>query len=229
MNLNLKNVIITGASGMVGKAVLLECLEDDRIGEVLLINRKSLGLTHPKIKELLIGDFSKFSKNDLPSLIGGRIFDACFFCMGVSVVGMSEEMYHSVIYEITKLFADELFSANPEMIFNYVSGEGTDSSEQGKIMWARVKGKAENAVFTKGFKDAYAFRPGIILPEKGIKSNTSIYNIGYMITWPLFPLFRRMKNVTTTTLFGKGMINTLFYPQAQKILENFDINILSRK
>lgn len=221
----MKKVIITGTSGMVGKAVLLECLEDHRIEKVLIINRKPIGLRHQKLEEIILSNF-----NDLPSIqneIAG--YDACFYCMGVSASGMTEEKYSQITYDITKLFVDTMFSQNPTMVFNYISGEGTDSTENGKIMWARVKGKTENMIFNKGFKDAYVFRAGMILPEKGITSNTRLYKWIYIITKPLFPLFRRMKNVTTTTNFGKAMINTLFFPQEEKIVHNPDINTLAKK
>jgi nucleoside-diphosphate-sugar epimerase len=221
--MELKNVLITGASGMVGKAVLLECVEDKSIGEILIVNRKSINFNHPKVKELLLSNFMNFSGVDID-----QKYDACFFCMGVSAFGMSEESYKSITYDVTQVFVNELHVLNPNMVFNYVSGEGTDSSEKGKVMWAKVKGAAENLVLGKGFKDAYAFRPGMILPEKGIKSNTKIYNWAYIITRPFFPLFRLMKNVTTTTLLGKAMVNTLFFPQEEKILHNPDINTLAK-
>lgn len=221
----MKKVIITGTSGMVGKAVLLECLEDDRIEKVLIINRKSIGLRHQKLAEVILSNF-----NDLPSIQNEITeYDACFYCMGVSASGMTEEKYGQITYDITKLFVDTMFSQNPTMVFNYISGEGTDSTENGKIMWARVKGKTENMIFNKGFKDAYIFRAGMILPEKGITSNTRLYRWSYIITKPLFPLFRRMKNVTTTTNFGKAMINTLFFPQEEKTVHNPDINTLAKR
>lgn len=218
----MKKVIITGASGMVGKAVLLECIEDKRIAQVLLINRKALGFNHPKVKELLVPNFANFTVEAIKEK-----YDACFYCMGISVVGVSEETYRAVIFDVIKVFADQLYKLNPNMVFNYVSGEGTDSSEKGKTMWARVKGAAENYVFTSGFGDSYAFRPGMIVPEKGIKSNTKLYNWAYILTRPLFPFFKKMKNVTTTTRFGKAMIGTLFYSQPEKILHNPQINILA--
>lgn len=220
----MKNIIITGTSGMVGKAVLLECLEDDRIDKILIVNRKTIGLQNKKVKEVLIPDFK-----DLSSIQETMAtYDACFFCMGISAAGMKEEDYHKITFSITKGFVDMLFKQNPNFVFNYVSGAGTDSTEKGKIMWARVKGKTENMVLNKGFKDAYAIRPGMILPEKGISSKTKLYNIAYILTKPLFPLFRRMKNVTTTTKLGKAMINTLFFPTPTKILHNEDLNRLAK-
>lgn len=221
----MKKIIITGTSGMVGKAVLLECMEDDRIEEVIIVNRKTIGLKNKKLREVLLPDF-----NDLSSIqTSFNNCDACFFCMGVSSAGMSEEKYHHITYSITHNFAETLFKQNPKMVFNYVSGVGTDSSEKGKTMWARVKGKTENMIFNTGFGDAYAFRPGIILPEKGITSNTKSYRITYNIIKPLFPLLRRLKNITTTTKLGKAMVNTLFFPSDKKVLHNSDMNILSKK
>lgn len=149
--------------------------------------------------------------------------------MGISSAGITEEKYNQITFEITKKIADAFYNQNPNMVFNYISGEGADSSEQGKTMWARVKGKTENMILNKGFGDAYAFRPGIILPEKGIVSNTKSYRIMYSITKPLFPVFRRMKNITTTTKLGKAMINTLFFPNSIKTLHNADMNILAKK
>ena len=159
----MEKVIITGATGMVGKGVMLECLESSKIEEVLVINRTSLGMQHPKLIEILLQDFQNVSS--LKEKLSG--YDACFFCMGVSVIGLSEEDYLRITYLTTKSFVDTLYQINPNMVFNYVSGAGTDSSENGGTMWARVKGKTENMIFGKGFKDAYAFRPGAIIPEKG--------------------------------------------------------------
>lgn len=217
------NVIITGSTGMVGKAVLLECLESPYIGKVLVINRHSLEMQHPKLEELLLTDFLRVEA--IRDQLSG--YDVCFFCMGVSALGMSEEAYHKVTYEVTKVFADVLYEINPGMVFNYVSGAGTDSSEKGKIMWARVKGKTENMVLEKGFKDAYAVRLGTILPEKGIKSRTNWYSYLYVILSPFFSLLKRSQNITTTTKFGRAMINTLRFPRENKYLTNKDLNELA--
>ena len=221
----MKNVLITGSTGMVGKSVLLECLESDKIDGVTAINRASVGLEHPKMKEVLLKDFSQIEtiRPDLEN------FDACFHCMGVSALGMSEEKYTHITYTLTKKLTDLMFELNPDMVFTYVSGIGTDSSEKGGSMWARVKGKTENYILNKGFGDAYMIRLGAIIPEKGIKSKTGWYNALYVILRPLFPLIKKSSNFITTTAFGQAMINTMFFPQKKKYLENKDLNRLEEK
>lgn len=218
------SVIITGATGMVGKGVLLECLESEYISRVLSVSRSSLQMEHPKLQELILPDFMKIGsyRHELEN------FDACFFCMGVSSVGMNETRYTQLTFETAKAFADVLHELNPSMTFNYVSGTGTDSSGQGRIMWARVKGVTENMILTKGFADAYAFRPGLILPEKGIKSKTAWYQAAYVLLKPFFPLMKKSESVTTTTRIGLAMINTLRNPLQLKHLENKDINRLAK-
>lgn len=213
-------VIITGATGMVGKGVLLECLDHHSIQEVLVVTRRSLSMQHDKLKEIILADFT--TVESIREQLNG--YDACFFCMGVSAVGKSEETYANITFAVTKLFADLLFELNPNMVFNYVSGQGTDSSEKGRIMWARVKGKTENYVLNKGFKDAYAFRPGIIIPERGIKSNTTWYELFYVLSTPFYGWLKRRKNITTTSRLGLAMINSISINQALKHLDNKDIN-----
>lgn len=209
---------------MVGKAALLECLENPEIKQILLVNRRPLGMQHPKLREVFLDDFTK------PEAIRDEFsgIDACFYCMGVSAVGMSEEDYHHVTFDTTKAFANLVFEISPGAVFIYVSGIGTDSSEKGRTMWARVKGKTENMVLNKGFKDAYAFRPGIILPEKEIKSKTGWYNLLYIILWPLFPLLRLMNSITTTTRLGQAMIGVVLSPENEKHLYNADFNRMTR-
>ncbi|MCR9248953.1 MAG: NAD-dependent epimerase/dehydratase family protein [bacterium] len=218
-------VIITGSTGMVGKGVLYESLENDLIEKVLVINRSSLGMNHEKLQEIILSDLSQIDtvKDQLQG------YDACFFCLGISVLGLNEDQYTKITYDITKAFVDTLYESNPEMVFNYVSGTGTDSSEKGKTMWARVKGRTENMVLSKGFKDAYAFRPGMIIPEKGIRSRTGWYNAIYVIMRPFFPLFKKSNNVTTTTRIGDAMINSVTHSQELKHLENPEINLLAAK
>jgi nucleoside-diphosphate-sugar epimerase len=215
-------VIITGSTGMVGKGALLECLDHLDISKVLIINRNSAGIQHAKLEEVIHSNFKDLSA------IKGKLagYDACFHCMGISALGLNEEQYTEITYTMSKELADTLYELNPQMVFSYVSGAGTDGTEKGRIMWARVKGKTENMILNKGFKDAYAFRPGAILPEKGIKSRTGWYNTFYAIARPFFPLMRKMKSVTTTTKLGMALINVSLKPSKKKVLENVDINDL---
>ena len=217
------NVIITGSTGMVGKSVLLECIEHPYIDKILLINRSVLKFDHPKVDEVLLADFTQMHtiKDQLKN------YDACFHCMGISSVGKSEEEFTEITFDLTQKLADILYELNENMVFNYVSGTHTDSTEKGKTMWARVKGKTENYILNKGFKDAYMFRPGAIVPEKGIRSSTGWYNVVYVLLKPFFPLMKKNKNITTTTKFGRAMINSLISPIDLKHLENIDINQLA--
>ncbi len=214
-----------GSTGMVGKGVLLECLDHPKIEKVLVVNRSSLNIQHGKLEELLFSDFTQIAA------LGDKLqaYDACFYCMGVSAIGMKEEKYNAITFETVQAFVDVLYKINRETIFNYVSGTGTDSSEEGSTMWARIKGKTENYVLNKGFKDAYAFRPGMIIPEKGIKSKTGWYNAIYVVMRPFFGWFKKSNNITTTTKIGLAMINSLFHSQSLKHLENKDINLLAEK
>ncbi|TRZ45118.1 NAD(P)H-binding protein [Robertkochia solimangrovi] len=218
-------VIITGATGMLGKAVLQECIEHPKIDKVLIINRNPLGLNHPKLEEIILKDFSDIQS--IEEQLKG--YDACFFCMGVSAVGMDEEKYTNITYVTTKAFADVLYAVNNNMVFNYISGAGTDTSEMGKVMWARVKGKTENYILQKGFKKAYMFRPGIIIPEKGTKSRTGWLNATYTLMSPLFPMLKKLSSVTTSTNIGLAMINSLYFNADTNYLSNTDINTLANK
>jgi len=215
--------IITGTTGMVGKGVLLECLESPDVESVLIINRQTVGMTHPKIKEVIHSDFLDVS----PIRQELKGYNACFFCMGVSVVGLSEKQYTRVTYTLTANSARILHSLSPDSVFIYVSGTGTN--EHGRAMWARVKGKTESEILNMGFKDAYAFRPGLILPEKGIRSKTGWYNAFYSVTRPFFPLMKKSTSVTTTTRVGQAMINAAKNGFKMKYLENADINALARQ
>jgi len=208
---------------MVGKGVLLECLENYNISDILIVNRSNIGVENSKLKEIIHKDFFDLSSIEKELLN----YDACFFCLGTSAVGKSEEEYTKITYDLTKHWCDTLYRLNPNMVFNYVSGTGTDSSEKGRSMWARVKGKTENYILNKGFKAAYMFRPGIILPEKGVKSSTNWYQFFYIILRPFFPLMKKMKSVTTSVNVGKAMINSLFVGYDKKHLENKDINNLA--
>lgn len=219
-----KHVLITGASGMVGRSVLLECIDDKRIDKITLVLRNEINLQHPKINQVILKDFTRFDEVKLKL---GRP-NACFHCMGVSSVGLNEDEFSKLTFDISKSLADVMFDLNPEMVICYVSGTGTDSSEKGKTMWARVKGKTENYLLKKGFSKAYMFRPGAIIPEKGIKSRTGWYNALYVILRPFFPILKQSNNITTSTLLGKAMINTLFKENILLLLENKDINELGK-
>lgn len=214
-------VIITGSTGMVWKGVLLECIDSADVEQILVVNRSPVGITHPKLKEIIHKDF--FEWGNLRNQLEG--YNACFFCMGVSSVGMNEADYRRMTYDLTLGFAKELLALNSNMTFCYVSGAGTDSTEQGSMMWARVKGKTENDLLALGFKAAYMFRPGFIQPMRGIRSKTALYQGIYNIISPLYGLLRRMpKYVTTTVVIGKAMIRVAMEGYDKKVLESVDIN-----
>ncbi|MDQ2657004.1 MAG: epimerase [Bacteroidota bacterium] len=209
---------------MVGKSVLLECLEDEDVESVLLINRRPLNMSHKKVTEIIHQDFHD------TSLLADAIkhYNACFFCLGVSSVGMKEEQYQKLTYDLTLGFARTLASVNPAVVFCYVSGTGTDETENGKIMWARIKGKTENALLALPFKGAYMFRPGYIQPLKGVKARSGIVNILYVVFTPLYYLLRPFKGLMTDSVsLGKAMINVVKYGYGKRIIEMKDINILA--
>lgn len=219
------NAIILGSTGMVGKAVLLECMEDSRIEKILVINRKPLNVVHKKLLEVVHDNFYDFSS--LKAQLSQH--DVCFFCLGISSVGLSEDKYRKITYDLTLSFASTYLSANPAAIFCYVSGTGTDSSEKGKLMWARVKGKTENDLMKLGFRDAYMFRPGYIQPFKGVKARSRIVNVLYVIFTPLYYILKPFTSgVTDSISLGKAMINAATRGYSKKILENRDINELGR-
>jgi uncharacterized protein YbjT (DUF2867 family) len=215
-------VILFGATGMVGQGVLKACLADPQISEVLSIVRRVSGLHHDKFREIEHQDFTAFESLE-KELTG---FDACFFCLGVSSAGMTEAAYRYVTYDFTLAAAQILARLNPSMTFIYVSGEGTDETEKGRVMWARVKGETENALSRLPFKAAYLFRPGYIQPLDGIVSNQKIYRLVYAVMAPLFPLWKRLfpKFVTTTRQIGLAMILVAKQGAPKKILATADIN-----
>lgn len=217
-------IIITGSTGMVGKGAVLECLESSEVEEVLIINRRSIGVNHPKLKELLITDF--FDLSEIEDQLKG--YDACFFSLGTSAMGKSEEEYTKITYELTLNFAKTLLKYNPEMTFIYVSGQGTDSTESGKMMWARVKGRTENELLNLGFKDAYMFRPGYIHPENGIISPIKLYWVFHAIMKPIYPLIRKStKSMTDTTRIGQAVIKLTKEGYEKKIINPVDMNKLA--
>ncbi len=214
-------VIITGSTGMVGEGVMLECIQNKNVIEILLLNRKPSGNASPKVKEIIVSDFMALDgiKNQLAN------FDACFFCAGISSVGLKEEAYRHITYEITMHVARTLSSINPNMTFIYVSGSGTDSSEKGKLMWARVKGKTENDLTKLPFKAVYNFRPGIMKStpgQKNIKWGFKIIDALYPMLNFLFPSF-----VSTLQELALAMIHLIINPYESSTIEVKDIKILA--
>lgn len=220
-------VLVTGASGMVGKGVLIECLEDERVTEVTSLGRRSIDLKHPKLKEVLHADFSEFES--ISDQLKG--VDASFACMGVSSVGMKEEEYSKLTYEYTLALAKTMYNNNAESTFSYVSGMGTDSTEKGRSMWARVKGKTENHIIALGFKGAYMYRPGMIVPKKGVlpKSKVYLFFIKYM-SWLIHLTAKVLpKSVVQSDEIGKAMINVHLMGYPKSILNPVDIQLAAKR
>jgi len=211
---------------MVGKGVLLECLDDQRVEHVLLVSRVPVGVSHPKIVELIHRDFFDFTS--IQSQFAD--LDACFFCLGVSSVGMQESDYQRMTYDLTLVVATALAAtAGRRLTFCYVSGEGTDSTEGGRIAWARIKGKTENALLRLPFKAAYMFRPGYIQPLRGIRSKTGWVQSVYDVLGWFYPVLRRLipRYVTTTVAIGRAMIRVAATGYSKPIVSTVDINQLA--
>jgi len=209
---------------MVGTGVLIECLEDTRVSEVLVVGRTPCGVAHPKVREVIRSDFFDFT--DLRPALAG--YDACFFCLGVSAAGKTEAAYYHLTYDLTIAAAEAIAAVNSGLTFCYVSGEGTDSSEHGRVMWARVKGKTENQLLRMPFK-AYMFRPGYIHPLKGVRSKTLMYRVLSPPFRVLFPLLKRVaaRHVTTSVNVGRAMINVAATGYVKPVLENPDIDLVA--
>jgi uncharacterized protein YbjT (DUF2867 family) len=218
----LMKIIVFGATGMVGQGVLRECLGDSDVTSVLAIGRSLSGKAHAKLREILHDDFLDFSA--IESQLAG--YDACFFCLGVTSVGLTEERYRHLTYDITLAAATALAKLNPGMVFIYVTGAGTDSTEQGRVMWARVKGKTENDLLKLPFKAAYMFRPAAIQPLHGVKSKTAWVQTVYGVAGPLLTLLNKMapQYVTTTEQVGRAMIKVAREGFPKSVLESEDIN-----
>jgi len=218
------NVILFGATGMVGQGVLRECLLALDVQQILSIVRSPSGQHDPKLRELVHTDFFDYSAIE-PQLTG---FDACFFSLGVSSAGMDEAKYTHLTYDLTLAAASTLAKLNPNMTFIYVSGAGTDSTERGRIMWARVKGKIENNLLKLPFRAAYMFRPGFIQPLHGIRSKTRLYQTFYTILNPILPLLKSAfpKYITTTEQLGRAMLRVAKQGYPSPILETIDIDTL---
>lgn len=214
------NVLIFGATGMIGRGVLLECLRDPVVELVVSIGRAPTGVLDGKLREIVHQNFEDFSAME-ESLSG---FDACFYCLGISSAGIGEADYTHITYIYTMAAAEPLSRLNRGMKFTFVSGVGTDSTEKGRTMWARVKGRTENALLKLPL-EAYMFRPGFIEPTDGIQSRTPLYQRIYAVTRPLFPLLRRTfpNHVLTTRQIGRAMINVARQGYAKRILEVPDI------
>jgi uncharacterized protein YbjT (DUF2867 family) len=214
-------IILFGATGMVGQGVLRECLADPDVERVLSVGRSAIGQQHPKLREIVHPNLLELQSIE-PDLTG---YDACFYCLGVSSAGMSEDRYTSVTYDLTMVVAGTLLKLNRGMTFIYVSGMGTDSTESGRSMWARVKGRTENALLMHPFKAVYMFRPGAIIPLHGIRSKTGWYNALYAVTKPLFPLVRHFfpSAVTTTEQVGRAMLAVAKNGYPVRILLSADI------
>lgn len=216
-------VIITGATGMVGEGVLNECLKNESVEKVLVVGRNSCGVSHPKLKEIIHKGFFDLSpiENDLKN------YNACFFCLGVSSMGMSKEEYRHLTYDLTINFAETILKENDEMTFCYISGQGTDSSEKGLLHWARVKGKTENDLMKLPFKNAFAFRIGLLKPDKDAKNTLTAYKF---FGW-IYPIVRGISNKYASTLgeVGCAMINAAKKDGEKRVLEVADIIELSKK
>jgi len=211
---------------MVGQGVLRECLLDPAIDAVLTVGRSATGVKHAKLRELVCRDLTTYS--EIEAELGG--FDACFFCLGVSSFGLSEAEYERLTFGLTMAAAETLARLDPGLTFVYVSGAGTDSSEKGPVMWARVKGRTENALLRLPFKAAYMFRPAGILPMHGERSKTTAYRVAYLLAKPLFPLLRRAfpRYIVTSEELGRAMIRVARSGAAKRILESSDIGACAR-
>jgi hypothetical protein len=210
---------------MVGQGVLRECLLDSQVDDVLAVGRSAAPEQHAKLHQIVVNDVADLS------LVEDKLsgYDACFFCLGVSSAGMKESEYRRLTYDLTLSVAVTLVKLNPAMTFIYVSGAGTDRSEHGRRMWARIKGKTENALFKMPFKAAYMFRPGYIQPLHGIRTKTKLYGAMYAILAPLYPVWRTLfpRHVTTTERVGRAMINVVSQGAPSRVLESDDINAMS--
>jgi uncharacterized protein YbjT (DUF2867 family) len=217
-------VLLFGATGMVGQGVLRECLLDPGVQRVLAVGRSSIGKRDEKLRELVRPDIADLS--EVEAELAG--FDACFFCLGVSSVGMSEERYTQLTYDLTLSVAQTLARLNSGMTFVYVSGAGTDSSERGRTMWARVKGRTENALLRLPFQAAYMFRPAAIVPMHGVRSKTGWYRLLYALMTPFYPALKALfpNGITTTERVGRAMLAVARRGYSKPVLETRDINSL---
>lgn len=220
------NVLLFGATGMVGQGVLRECLLDPDVNSVVAIVRTPTGKPHPKLREIVHSHFTDYASIEAQL----ADFDACFFCLGVSSVGMTEEQYNRITYDFTLSAAETLARLNPTMTFVYISGQGTGSNKRGRTMWSRVKGRTENALLCLPFKAAYMFRPGIIEPRFGARSRTGWYRALYLVTKPLLTVLRWAfpSQILTTDEIGRAMLIVARDGAPKRVLEARDIRSLLR-
>lgn len=213
-------VILFGATGMIGQSVLRECLADPQVTSVLSIGRTPVDATDPKLEQVTRTDLFRY--DDIASRLTG--FDACFFCLGTPSSGKTEDEYTRVTYDLTMAAAETLSRLHPQMTFIYVSGDGADSTEKGRVMWARVRGKTENALLKMPFRAVYIFRPAVIEPMHGIRSKTRAYQMFYDLTKPVLPLFRRLfpNAISTTDQLSRAMLNVARTGAPKKILTTKD-------
>jgi uncharacterized protein YbjT (DUF2867 family) len=216
-------VIVFGATGMVGQGVLRECLLAPDVESVLTIGRTATGQRHARLREIVHADLTDYAA--IEADLAGH--DACLFCLGVSAAGMSEQDYTKITYDVTLAAAQTLARLSPGMTFIYVSGEGTDTTERKRAMWARVKGRTENALLELPLR-AVMFRPGLIRPLHGIKSKTRVYRMAYAALWPLFPVLGAVGLLTTTERVGRAMLEVARRGAPKPILTNRDIDELAR-
>lgn len=218
-------VLVFGATGMVGQGVLRECLAAPDVTLVQTVGRAATGVRHPRLREVVRPDLSDLAP--VAGELGG--FDACFFCLGVSAFRMVEAEYTRLTYDLTMGIAELLAPINPGMVFIYVSGHGTDSSEQGRMMWARVKGRTENALQRLPFRAVYLFRPGAIVPMHGEQPRAALYRVLFPLFTPVLPLLRRAfpGSVTTTEAMGRAMLNAVRHGAPRPVLAPRDINALA--
>jgi uncharacterized protein YbjT (DUF2867 family) len=215
------NVILFGATGMIGQGVLAECLRDPGIERVVAVGRRSTGVRNGKLREVVHPDLLDYTP--IASELAGH--DACLYCLGVSSAGMREAAYRRITYDGTLAAARVLLERSPGLTFLYVSGAGTDSSERGRVMWARVKGATENALLRLPFRATYMIRPAYIQPGRGIRSRTAWTRVMYAVAGPLQPLWRRLfpGYVTTTEELARAMVRVARYGASRPVVESADI------
>jgi uncharacterized protein YbjT (DUF2867 family) len=218
------NIVLFGASGMIGQGVLRECLRAPDVERVVIVGRASLGITDAKIREIVHADFADFT-----AIEAELACDACLFCLGVSSAGMTEAEYTRVTHDFTIAAARSILRVSPHSTFIYVSGAGSDPTENSRGMWARVKGKTENALRAMPFKATYMFRPGGIQPLHGATSKTRRYRIAYLVAWPLLPVLKLFGVITTTERMGLAMLNAVRHGAASKLIGTREINRLARE